>query len=117
METAVTAAACYYSFNSKEITENVPDCEVAQDMLAVQVISLPSVVKISNHCYATIGKVSTTAPMKLADRREETKTFRDMLLQQQQQNAALMQQQQQLNMALLQFIAQEKNNEKHIAHL
>jgi len=50
---------------------------------------------------------------ELTDRREEIKTFRDMLLQQQQQNAALMQQQ--LNMALLQFIAQQKkNNEKHI---
>lgn len=44
---------------------------------------------------------------ELDDRREESKTFREMLLQQQQNTAALMQQQQQVNIALLQFLGQQ----------
>jgi len=48
---------------------------------------------------------------ELDDRRAESKTFREMLLQQQQQTAALMQQQQQVNMALLQFMTKQNNNQ------
>ena len=44
---------------------------------------------------------------ELEQRKIESQTFKDMLLQQQQQNAALMQQQQQVNVALLQFLTKK----------
>ena len=45
---------------------------------------------------------------ELTDRREETKVFREMLLQQQHKNSTLIQQQQQLNMILLQLLTGQK---------
>ena len=46
---------------------------------------------------------------ELEERRAESKAYRDMLLQQQENSTLLMQQQQQVNMALLQFLTQNKD--------
>jgi len=64
LDTEPIDAVFSISFHEEEITKFIPDALVQEEMKAIQVSDLSTVVKISTLANAVIGKVLTASPMR-----------------------------------------------------